>query len=65
MRPLSEWRPPHGLIGVLTDIDDTLTTGGAITAEALGALVDLRAAGLLVVANTGALPRNLPTRRFR
>ncbi|MBX3622631.1 MAG: HAD-IIB family hydrolase [Rhizobacter sp.] len=39
--------------GVLTDIDDTLTTDGHITAEALQALADLRAAGLPVIAITG------------
>jgi HAD superfamily hydrolase (TIGR01484 family) len=39
--------------GVLTDIDDTLTTGGAITADALGALQTLQAAGLHVIAITG------------
>lgn len=39
--------------GVLTDIDDTLTTEGAITPPALRALHDLRAAGLPVVAITG------------
>ena len=42
-----------GVRGVLTDIDDTLTTDGAITADALDALVQLRAAGLPVVAITG------------
>ena len=39
--------------GVLTDIDDTLTRDGAIEPEALGALADLRAAGLPVIAVTG------------
>jgi HAD superfamily hydrolase (TIGR01484 family) len=39
--------------GVLTDIDDTLTTGGAITPDALDALARLRAAGLPVLAITG------------
>ena len=39
--------------GVLTDIDDTLTTEGAITPDALNALRQLRAAGLPVVAITG------------
>lgn len=39
--------------GVLTDIDDTLTTAGAITPDALQALADLRAAGLQVIAITG------------
>lgn len=39
--------------GVLTDIDDTLTTEGAITPEALQALHALKAAGLRVIAITG------------
>ncbi|MFN8954452.1 MAG: HAD family hydrolase, partial [Burkholderiales bacterium] len=37
MRPLSIWQVPSPLIGVFTDIDDTLTTDGAITADALQA----------------------------
>jgi HAD superfamily hydrolase (TIGR01484 family) len=41
------------VVGVLTDIDDTLTTDGAITADALAALAQLQAAGLHVVAITG------------
>ena len=55
MRPLSEWpaEERRQIIGVFTDIDDTLTTQGAITADALQALGDLRAAGLKVVAITG------------
>ncbi len=40
-------------LGVFTDIDDTLTTNGAITPDALQALHDLKAAGLAVVAITG------------
>ncbi|MDI9235076.1 HAD-IIB family hydrolase [Limnohabitans lacus] len=40
-------------IGVFTDIDDTLTTEGAITPDALHALADLQAAGLCVVPITG------------
>jgi len=39
--------------GVLTDIDDTLTTEGAITPDALAALGDLARAGLHVVPITG------------
>lgn len=39
--------------GVLTDIDDTLTSDGAIAPVALAALADLRAAGLPVVVVTG------------
>jgi HAD superfamily hydrolase (TIGR01484 family) len=53
MQPLSEWLAPQDLIGVFTDIDDTLTTEGAITPDALQALSELKAAGLLVVPITG------------
>ena len=48
--PLAERARIHG---VLTDIDDTLTTDGAITPDALAALHALRAAGLPVFAITG------------
>ena len=41
------------ITGVLTDIDDTLTTEGAITADALDALNALKNAGLAVIAITG------------
>jgi HAD superfamily hydrolase (TIGR01484 family) len=52
---LSRWSQDARLqtCGVLTDIDDTLTTKGAITPDALAALHDLRAAGLPVFAITG------------
>ncbi|MFY3386498.1 HAD-IIB family hydrolase [Paracidovorax sp. MALMAid1276] len=40
-------------LGLLTDIDDTLTTDGAITPDALQALTDLKAAGLPVIPITG------------
>jgi HAD superfamily hydrolase (TIGR01484 family) len=55
MKPLSEWpvQARRQIIGVFTDIDDTLTTDGAITADALQALHDLKAAGLHVIAITG------------
>ena len=55
MAPLTHWpREGHILItGVLTDIDDTLTTDGSITADALQALADLKAAGLHVIPITG------------
>ena len=43
----------RAVIGVLTDIDDTLTTAGAITPDALAALTQLEAAGLPVIAITG------------
>ncbi len=41
------------ITGVFTDIDDTLTTEGAITADALQALGQLKAAGLHVIPITG------------
>ncbi len=55
MQPLAHWPAParKRIIGVFTDIDDTLTTDGAITADALLALHSLKAAGLHVVAITG------------
>jgi HAD superfamily hydrolase (TIGR01484 family) len=53
MRPLSSWQIPRRIVGVFTDIDDTLTTEGAITSDALQALADLKAAGLQVVPITG------------
>lgn len=43
----------RAVTGVLTDIDDTLTTQGAITPDALAALRRLRDAGLPVIAITG------------
>ena len=39
--------------GVLTDIDETLSTDGKLTAEAYGALEALKKAGLLVIPVTG------------
>jgi HAD superfamily hydrolase (TIGR01484 family) len=55
MHPIFSWPLEHRrqIIGVFTDIDDTLTTSGAITPDALQALHDLKAAGLHVVAITG------------
>ena len=38
---------------VITDVDDTITTDGALTAAAYGALEQLRAAGLRVIVTTG------------
>ena len=52
MRPLADWQPGT-ITGVFTDIDDTLTTEGAITPEALQAMADLKAAGLRVIPITG------------
>ena len=55
MNPLALWPAAARarIHGVLTDIDDTLTTEGAITPDALDALHRLRAAGLPVFAITG------------
>jgi HAD superfamily hydrolase (TIGR01484 family) len=55
MLPLAEWpiEARRNISGVFTDIDDTLTTDGALTPDALQALADLKAAGLKVVAITG------------
>ena len=55
MKPLADWplSARRKIIGVLTDIDDTLTTEGAITNDALKALHDLKSAGLSVIAITG------------
>jgi HAD superfamily hydrolase (TIGR01484 family) len=55
MIPLSQWptEQRRNIIGVFTDIDDTLTTHGSITSDALQALLDLKAAGLHVIPITG------------
>ncbi len=55
MKPLADWplTARRNIIGVFTDIDDTLTTEGAITPDALKALADLKAGGLPVIAITG------------
>ena len=47
MQPLDLWPTAarRDLVGVFTDIDDTLTTEGAITPDALQALADLKADG--------------------
>ena len=55
MKPLADWRSgaPEHVAGIFTDIDDTLTTEGAITPDALQALADLKTAGLMVIPITG------------
>ncbi|MGA0571528.1 HAD-IIB family hydrolase [Variovorax sp. VNK109] len=55
MIALDQWPAASraGIRGVFTDIDDTLTTDGAITQDALDALAALRAAGLHVIPITG------------
>ena len=54
-RPLAELPTTlaRQVVGVFTDIDDTLTSDGAIEPAALQALRTLRAAGLPVIAITG------------
>jgi HAD superfamily hydrolase (TIGR01484 family) len=55
MKPLASWSQTarKKIVGVFTDIDDTLTTHGAITPDALQALHDLKAKGLMVIPITG------------
>ena len=55
MKPLNTWplQDRRRIKGVFTDIDDTLTTDGAITPDALAALGGLKAKGLHVIAITG------------
>jgi HAD superfamily hydrolase (TIGR01484 family) len=55
MSPLSSWpqNAREKIVGVFTDIDDTLTTEGAITPDALQALQALKSAGLMVIPITG------------
>ena len=55
MKPLLSWPTSERqkIVGVFTDIDDTLTTEGAITSDALQALRNLKAAGLMVIPITG------------
>ena len=55
MHPLNTWsqQARSRIKGVFTDIDDTLTTDGAITPDALAALHELKAQGLSLIAVTG------------
>jgi len=55
VKALADWplEERRRIIGVFTDIDDTLTTDGAITPDALDALARLKAAGRHVVPITG------------
>ncbi|WP_048439593.1 HAD-IIB family hydrolase [Caenimonas sp. SL110] len=55
MLKLIEWPvvDRRRITGVFTDIDDTLTTEGVVTGDALQALADLHAAGIRVVPITG------------
>ena len=55
MKPLADWPAAERgqIAGVFTDIDDTLTTHGVVTPDAMQALRDLKAAGLVVIPITG------------
>jgi HAD superfamily hydrolase (TIGR01484 family) len=53
MSPLEQMRQPARLRGLLFDIDETLTTGGKLTAGAYAAMERLKCAGRLVVPITG------------
>ena len=55
MKPLSECPKATlaAIRGVLTDIDETVSTDGRLTAVAYGALEALKEAGLLVIPVTG------------
>lgn len=55
MLPLTSWPAAdrRNIVGVFTDIDDTLTTEGAITPDALQALGQLKSSGLHVIPITG------------
>src|SRR5258707_15151972 len=55
MMPLADCRREilAAVEGVLTDIDETVSTHGRLTAEAYGALEALKKAGLLVIPGTG------------
>ena len=55
MKPIAEFPgfAARGLIGVLTDIDDTLTTDGRLPADAYATLEKLNASGFAIVPVTG------------
>ena len=55
MLPLQDWPAAkrQRIVGVFTDIDDTLTTEGVVPPATVQALADLHAAGLHVVPITG------------
>ena len=53
MLPLVQWQPAMPIVGLLTDIDDTLTTDGAVPDAVVQAIAALKARGLAVVPITG------------
>ncbi|MCC6211503.1 MAG: HAD-IIB family hydrolase [Burkholderiales bacterium] len=53
MKPLEQMPDADRLRGLLFDVDETLTTGGQLTAEAYAAMERLKCAGKIVVPVTG------------
>ena len=53
MHPLENWDPPGDLIGLFTDIDDTLTTDGTVAPDVVASIGRLRDRGLAVIPITG------------
>ena len=53
MLPLDQWQPAMPIVGLLTDIDDTLTTDGVVPAPVVQAIAALKAKGLAVIPITG------------
>lgn len=53
LQPLSLWTPPASPLGILTDIDDTLTTEGVVPDHVVDAIARLKQSGLRVVPITG------------
>ena len=52
-RPIQELREPSNLLGILFDVDDTVTWEGKLVPEALQAMQAGQAAGLRMVPVTG------------
>ncbi len=52
-RPINQLTAPDGLVGVLCDIDDTLTWEGRLVPEVLGVMTRARERGLRIVPITG------------
>src|SRR2546427_75522 len=46
LQPLSLWTPPASPLGILTDIDDTLTTEGVVPDHVVDAIARLKQSGL-------------------
>lgn len=53
LQPLSDWNAPADLAGLFTDIDDTLTTEGAVPERVVQAMAELKNRGLAVIPITG------------